>query len=391
MNTNSTEIKNETENQIINPDPQQVGTGDPPVTTGNLPGAGACEAPQPLTPTHLLTHSPAHSLPPQFIKTPEVYSRQGELLTPEHPDYAGILAIITRELSERFQNGDFTLAHYFAPQGGTGDPPVTAGHLPGAAPSSSDLAPAPLAYAHAHAPAPAPAFETEADPSSPPLNPVSNQSETCEAAQPISPLKVSSSPSLTVSNAPPLLFPPNKRPRTGKVAQLPDDVRDSVSQQMYDEVPYKEILRGLSEQGFHDFNKTNLTSWKVGGLRDWLHQQQQRIRSEARQDEILRAVRSNCTLEDTALALAINQVFEVLDDFDVKLLQVRLAEKPQMYPVVVQALLKLVKARKASKNCPPLNRSVKPSPNDPDFVLPEAERGLSDETIKKMIDALNLL
>ena len=80
----------------------------------------------------------------------------------------------------------------------------------------------------------------------------------------------------------------------------------------------------------------------------------------------------------------------MLDAFDVKLLHVRLVEKPQMYPVVVQALLKLVKARKTSKNCAPLNHSVKPSPNDPDFVLPDAERGLTKETLKKITDAIRL-
>src|SRR5258705_7036035 len=116
MNTNSTEIKtakrpslscqsnsstmpteavDEIVNEIINPNP---GTGDPPVPAGNLPDA-------PLKVSESQSRTVSGSRPaPQFIKTPEVYSRQGELLTPEHPDYAGILAIITRELSERFQN-----------------------------------------------------------------------------------------------------------------------------------------------------------------------------------------------------------------------------------------------------------------------------------------------
>src|SRR3954451_19429641 len=76
-------------------------------------------------PAPSLTVSPPPSPAPQFIKTPDVYSRQGELLTPEHPDYPAILAIITRELSERFQNGETALAHYFAsPSASTSCPPV---------------------------------------------------------------------------------------------------------------------------------------------------------------------------------------------------------------------------------------------------------------------------
>src|SRR5215212_6278535 len=114
MKINSTEIKNEIVNEIINPKPEQGGTGDSPVVSGHRPDTL------------------------QFIKTPEVYSRQGELLTPEHPDYAGILAIITRELSERFQNGDFTLAHFFAPPAApTSSTPVDPLALPPAPPAEA--------------------------------------------------------------------------------------------------------------------------------------------------------------------------------------------------------------------------------------------------------------
>jgi hypothetical protein len=81
----------------------------------------------------------------------------------------------------------------------------------------------------------------------------------------------------------------------------------------------------------------------------------------------------------------------VLDGFEVKLLQSRLSDNPQMYPTIVQALLKLVKARKSPGLSSLENLNGKPSWDDPDDTLPEAERGLSDETIKKMIAALNLM
>src|SRR3954447_12138368 len=130
MNINSTEIKNEMGGTV-----GQGGTGDSPVAAGNLPGASdqskianqnskipppVSESPslkvsEPPFPDPPLPVSPSPSLKvstspilPVFIKTPQVFSRQGELLTPEHPDYPVLFEIVTRELSERFQNGDFT-------------------------------------------------------------------------------------------------------------------------------------------------------------------------------------------------------------------------------------------------------------------------------------------
>src|SRR5689334_12319340 len=45
-------------------------------------------------------------------------------------------------------------------------------------------------------------------------------------------------PSLDSSKPNPMLFLPGKHLRMGKIAQLPDDIRHSLCQQMYDEVPY---------------------------------------------------------------------------------------------------------------------------------------------------------
>src|SRR6185436_18275380 len=120
MNTNSTEIKNEIVNEIVN-EITNFAEGSSPRTP-----LVACNSGGPLQVSQSQS-LPVSDLPaPRFIKTPEVYSRQGELLTPEHPDYAGILAIITRELSERFQNGDFTLAHFFVSPANPTQPPASA-------------------------------------------------------------------------------------------------------------------------------------------------------------------------------------------------------------------------------------------------------------------------
>jgi hypothetical protein len=61
-----------------------------------------------------------------------------------------------------------------------------------------------------------------------------------------------------------------------------------------------------------------------------------------------------------------------------------LSEKPPIYPVVVQSLLSLVKARKGFSSSPPLSHSVKPSADDPNFILADPERGLTKQALKKI-------
>jgi hypothetical protein len=61
-----------------------------------------------------------------------------------------------------------------------------------------------------------------------------------------------------------------------------------------------------------------------------------------------------------------------------------------LYPVVVQSLSRVVKARQASQKSAPSRLDVKVPTQDPS-VLPEAERGLSDETLQKIIEAIKLL
>jgi hypothetical protein len=199
-----------------------------------------------------------------------------------------------------------------------------------------------------------------------------------------------SKPAADAAKPNPLLFPPNKRPRTGKVAKLPDELRNSVSQQLYDEVPFAQIIRRLDEQGHPGFNTNNINSWKIGGYRDWLCLEEHRLPQEARQNQIVRTIRSKGSLDDAALSLALNQVFEVLDGFEITLLQNRLSEHPQMYPVVVHALLKLVRARSTFSAHALSHLPVTPSPHDPDYVIPDDERGLTEETLKKITDAIHL-
>ena len=59
--------------------------------------------------------------------------------------------------------------------------------------------------------------------------------------------------------------------RTGKVARLPEAIRDHVNELLDDGAEYNRIIDYLAENGFPGFTPVNLTNWKAGGYQDWLH------------------------------------------------------------------------------------------------------------------------
>ena len=68
--------------------------------------------------------------------------------------------------------------------------------------------------------------------------------------------------------------------RTGKIARLPQDVRDELNQRLENGEPGAELLAWLNSLpdtkrmlaarfGGHEINHPNLTAWRSGGFRDW--------------------------------------------------------------------------------------------------------------------------
>ena len=65
----------------------------------------------------------------------------------------------------------------------------------------------------------------------------------------------------------------NPRRRNGKIARLPDAIRDQVNQMIHDGLPYDNISAWLADQGHPGICKMNLSRWAHGGYRDWLDEQ----------------------------------------------------------------------------------------------------------------------
>jgi hypothetical protein len=187
---------------------------------------------------------------------------------------------------------------------------------------------------------------------------------------------------------------PGQRNRVGKVAQLPPDIREWLNLQLLDEVRYDAILDELDERGFGHITQQNITSWKAcGGYNEWLsgHMARQERRSELETVCSLVA-QSRGRLDEASLFLISSQLLNVVGDFDVASLKTHLAKDPQTYLRLIQTLTKLYKARQTSKNMTQTNLVHKPSSSTADGldILPEAERGLTEETLKKITDAIHL-
>jgi hypothetical protein len=191
--------------------------------------------------------------------------------------------------------------------------------------------------------------------------------------------------------APSILHPARTRPRTGKIANLPDDLREWVSNQILDEVPYDEILDTLAAEGHADINDQNITNWKSGGYLEWLKARNVREERTSQLEVITDYVRQNRgSVEEAALLVVANQLLDIVGDFDVALIKEELTKDPQTYIKVIQALTRLKKVRQAfQKNCQS-SLDIKPSHRDAEGLFPESERGLTEETLKKITTAIKL-
>jgi hypothetical protein len=78
--------------------------------------------------------------------------------------------------------------------------------------------------------------------------------------------------------------------RTGKIACLPEEIRDEVNYRLIDGIKGPELLPWLNSQpevrdvltrhfGGRDINHQNLSAWRRGGFRDWLFRREIRLAS----------------------------------------------------------------------------------------------------------------
>jgi len=187
--------------------------------------------------------------------------------------------------------------------------------------------------------------------------------------------------------------------RHSKIAQLPAPLREELNLLIEDNADSEKIISFLNARGFPGISKGNIHSWIHGyakdkgssGYKDWLQQKQAIEDLCARQEFALDLLRQNegHTIHDAARLLAASQLADVIRDFDVQSLKQALADQPEYYGRVVNALTKLSRdnleyehyrfrvAQQKARIEAELNRA--------------SGGGLTQETIRQIEAALHLL
>jgi hypothetical protein len=69
------------------------------------------------------------------------------------------------------------------------------------------------------------------------------------------------------------------RTRNGKIARLPEAIRERVNTMLNDGVRYRDIINALGQPGAsplpYPISEMNLSNWRKGGHQEWLRRQEQ--------------------------------------------------------------------------------------------------------------------
>ena len=196
-----------------------------------------------------------------------------------------------------------------------------------------------------------------------------------------------------------------QRARNGKIARLPFVLREEINRRMRDNTPRRDIIAWLHQDhadalkaaGIATVPPRSLSSWRIGGHKDWLRQQERLEEMKARREFAFEiAQQSDGAFQTASLAMSASQVYEALLDFDVGKLKARLTEKPELHSILVEAVAKLsrtgVGERKLQLELAKYQDKVAEQKRKIEEQLSKAKAGgLKRETIAKIEEALNLL
>jgi hypothetical protein len=115
--------------------------------------------------------------------------------------------------------------------------------------------------------------------------------------------------------------------RTGTVARLPSEAREEVSKMLYNGATYREIIAAMGAKGIR-LQKNALTTWLRGGHQDWLSAEERLTNIERLREFAMRVVKSSegTVVQQAAIKVAAAQIYELLMNYDPKVLKERLKE-----------------------------------------------------------------
>jgi uncharacterized protein DUF3486 len=106
------------------------------------------------------------------------------------------------------------------------------------------------------------------------------------------------------------------RRRNGKIARLPEQLRDAVNAILRDATPYDVIIAKLREHGIK-VGRSNITRWKNGGYQDYRQERLWLKEMQANLDFILDHLRNSepDQIPEAAVQLSSIRLFQFLRDF----------------------------------------------------------------------------
>ena len=107
--------------------------------------------------------------------------------------------------------------------------------------------------------------------------------------------------------------------RHGKVARLPNQIRNLINTMLNDGASYSAVVRRLAELGHHGFTVFNICRWRKGGYEDWLAVQEkfdlEKLRPEIT-TEAIKDFKDPSALQDASEQLAALNTFRALRELD---------------------------------------------------------------------------
>lgn len=193
------------------------------------------------------------------------------------------------------------------------------------------------------------------------------------------------------------------RARTGKIARLPKDLRDAVNLALRDGATAAAVRKLIEDAKAHGATNgdgseieppddQNVTNWRQGGFQDWLNEQQRLEDMRFKNELALEIVKRNegSKISEATLLLASSQLYEVLTEFDLAGLKDKLAENPEGYTDVVNALAKLSKGvvdiEKFKENVRARKQAI-----EAELGAAKDKGGISAETMERIERELKLL
>ncbi len=132
----------------------------------------------------------------------------------------------------------------------------------------------------------------------------------------------------------------------GKIARLPDEIRNQVNQMLLDAVPYSTIIERLGEYG-QDLEERHLTNWKTNnGFARWCAQRDLCQELKTTQSEAVQLIKDKPAgdIQDAARAVASGQLYELLHLFNPANFAAALSTKPELYLRLVSTFARLSEA-----------------------------------------------